>query len=89
MNPGMALHSLITGGHGKQLPQVRKHTAPALPTLPGADPRAAALMTLLKSQATPPQPQAMPTSNPAPNGPRNKPNFPTKRIQSRPTDTGV
>lgn len=63
MGPALALHALLGGGHGKQ-PTVKKQPAPALPSLPGADPRAAALMTMLQSQQQPPQApnpqQAMP-----------------------------
>lgn len=80
MGPALALHSLIAGGHGKQ-PTVKKQPAPALPSLPGGDPRAAALLTLLKSQQQPPQ-----AANPNPSAP---PKASKKPIPQHPTDSNA
>ena len=78
MNPALAFHALLAGGHGKQ-PITKKQPAPPLPSLPGADPRMSALLSSLRSQQ---QPQSQ--IAPAPNG---KPNFPKKPVVSRPTDS--
>lgn len=81
MGPGLALHSLLAGGHGKQ-PTVKKQPAPALPSLPGRpDPRVGALMTLLKSQQQPaPAPQGR-MGEPVP------PKAPKKPVQQKPPDS--
>lgn len=85
MGPALALHALLAGGHGQQ-PTVKKQPAPALPTLPGKDPRAGALLSLLQSQQMPQQPP-----NPQPTGeaPPLPPKAPKKVVNSHPVDSNA
>ena len=78
MVPALALHALLSGGHGAQPITKQNHMPPIMPR-PGTDPRLAALVALLHAQHAP----QMASANPAP---PKAPPAQRKPIISVPTD---